>query len=111
MKISAIEKESAIYRRRWWILLVIALSVLVVVLDSTIVNIALPTLQTELGATFAELQWIVNVYIMVFAALMLTTGALGDRIGRKKILQAGILLFGTASLFASMATSAGGLIL
>jgi EmrB/QacA subfamily drug resistance transporter len=99
------------YRMRWWTLLVIAISVLVVVLDSTIVNIALPTLQRELGSSFSDLQWMINVYIMIFAALMLTTGALGDRIGRKKMLQAGIIFFGVSSLFASMADTSGGLIL
>ncbi|UCE97353.1 MAG: MFS transporter [Dehalococcoidia bacterium] len=99
------------YKMRWWTLVVIAISVLVVVLDSTIVNIALPTLQRELGATFADLQWMINIYIMIFAALMLSTGALGDRIGRKKMLQAGIILFGISSLFASMANTSGGLIL
>lgn len=111
MEMSEQAVDSAVYKRRWWILLVIALSVLVVVLDSTIVNIALPTLQTELGATFSDLQWIVNIYIMIFAALMLTTGAMGDRVGRKKVLQIGILLFGVSSLFASMVETAGGLIL
>jgi EmrB/QacA subfamily drug resistance transporter len=111
MAVSEQLANSIAYKRRWWTLLVIALSVLVVVLDSTIVNIALPTLQRELGATFSDLQWMINIYIMIFAALMLTTGALGDRIGRKKMLQAGILAFGISSLFASMADTAGELIL
>jgi len=111
MAVSEQLANSMAYKRRWWTLLVIALSVLVVVLDSTIVNVALPTLQRELGATFSDLQWMINIYIMIFAALMLTTGALGDKIGRKKMLQAGILAFGVSSLFASMADTAGELIL
>ena len=69
------------YRQRWWTLLVIAVSVLIVVLDSTIVNIALPTLQREMNTTLSELQWIISAYIMVFGSLMLTTGALGDKLG------------------------------
>jgi len=103
--------QSKEYRMRWWTLLVIAISVLVVVLDSTIVNIALPTLQRELGATFSDLQWMINIYIMIFAALMLTTGSLGDRVGRKKMLQLGILIFGVSSFFASLADTPSGLIL
>ena len=99
------------YQRRWWTLLVIAISVLIVVLDSTIVNIALPTLQREMNTTISELQWIINAYIMVFGSLMLTTGALGDRWGRKRILQGGIIIFAGASAVAAFASSGGFLIL
>ena len=98
------------YRMRWWTLVVIAISVVIVVLDSTIVNIALPTLQSEMNTTLSELQWIINAYIMVFAALMLTTGALGDRWGRARMLQAGIVVFAGASLAAAFASSGGQLI-
>lgn len=94
------------YSMRWWTLIVIAVSVLIVVIDASIVNIALPTLQRELNATGTELQWIINAYIMVFASLMLTTGTLGDRLGRKRILQVGILLFAAASLAAAFSASA-----
>jgi len=91
------------YRQRWWTLAVISLSVLVIVIDATIVNVALPTLQRELNTTGTELQWILNAYILVFGSLMLTTGALGDRLGRKHMLQAGIILFGGASVGAAYA--------
>ena len=97
--------QSQIYKRRWWTLVTIAISVLVVGLDALIVNIALPTLQRDLNATISDLQWIVSVYTMVFAGLMLTTGALGDRFGRARILQAGIVLFAGASLGASFSHS------
>jgi len=90
---------------RWWTLLVIAVSVLIVVIDSTIVNIALPTLQRELGTTQAELQWIISAYIMTLAALMLTMGSLGDRIGRARMLQLGIVVFACASVGAAFASS------
>ncbi|MFC1994222.1 MFS transporter [Chloroflexota bacterium] len=96
---------------RWWTLVVIAISVLIVVLDSTIVNIALPTLQREINTTMSELQWIISAYIMSFAALLLTMGALGDRIGRAKMLQSGIIVFAGASLGATFANSGGQLIL
>lgn len=104
-------KTSREYRMRWWTLVVIAISVLIVVLDSTIVNIALPTLQREMNTTISELQWIINAYILVFGSLMLTTGALGDRWGRARILQAGIIIFAGASLAAAFASNGGLLIL
>jgi EmrB/QacA subfamily drug resistance transporter len=103
-------KQTKEYRRRWWTLLAIAVSVLIIVLDTTIVNIALPTLQRELDATMSQLQWISNAYILAFGALMLTMGALGDRIGRKRMLQLGIILFALGSLVASFSHSAGQLI-
>src|SRR5512136_1656484 len=95
--------QSSVYRRRWWTLVTIAVSVLVVILDASIVNIALPTLQRELNATMSDLQWIVTAYTMVFAGLMLTTGSLGDRLGRARMLQAGIVVFAAGSLLASLA--------
>jgi EmrB/QacA subfamily drug resistance transporter len=82
-----------------------------VVLDSTIVNIALPTLQRELNTTMSQLQWIINAYILTFGALMLTMGALGDRIGRAKMLQLGIFLFAGASLAASFTGTGSQLII
>lgn len=102
---------SRAYRMRWWTLVVIAVSVLIVVIDSSIVNIALPTLQRELGTTMSELQWIVSAYIMAFAAMMLTMGALGDRLGRARMLHAGIVIFGGASLAAAFASTGGQLII
>ena len=98
------------YRLRWWTLVVIAMSVLIIVIDSSIVNIALPTLQRELNTTMSELQWIVNAYIMAFAAPMLLTGALGDRWGRARMLQAGVAVFGGASLAAAFASTGSQLI-
>lgn len=102
--------ESTEYRRRWWTLIVIAISVIIIVLDTTIINIALPTLQRELGTTMSQLQWISNAYILAFGALMLTMGALGDRMGRAKILQLGIILFALGSLAASFVNTGSQLI-
>ena len=70
------------YERRWWVLGVLCLSLLVIGLDNTILNVALPTLARDLGATNSQLQWMVDAYILVFAGLLLTTGSLGDRFGR-----------------------------
>ncbi len=108
---NTVAKDTKEYRRRWLTLVVIALSVLIIVIDATIINVALPTLQRELNTTGSELQWIINAYIMVFGAFMLTTGALGDRLGRKYLLQAGIVIFGGASLGAAYADSGTQLII
>jgi EmrB/QacA subfamily drug resistance transporter len=95
---------------RWWTLSVLALSLVVIGLDNTILNVAIPTLQREFGASATELQWMVDAYILVFAGLLLTMGALGDRFGRKRALQAGLIVFTTASFGAAYSQSAGQLI-
>ena len=92
--------------RRWWILLVLSASLLVIGLDNTILNVALPTLQAEFGASASKLQWMVDSYLLVFAGLLLVFGTLGDRFGRKLALQAGVSIFGLASLGALVAESA-----
>ncbi|MFI7387784.1 MFS transporter [Streptomyces sp. NPDC049813] len=93
--------------RRWLILGVICLSQLVVILDNTILNVAVPTLTDDLGATTAEIQWIINAYVLVQAGLLLTAGAAADRYGRKRLLLTGLALFGAGSLAAGLAQSAG----
>ena len=75
-----------IYRRRWATLGVLCLSLVVIGMDNTILNVALPTLVRDLGATASQLQWMVDSYVLVFAGLLLTMGALGDRFGRKRAL-------------------------
>jgi DHA2 family multidrug resistance protein-like MFS transporter len=97
-------------RRKWWALGALALSVLVVGLDLTVLNLALPTLATALHASTAQLQWIVDAYSLVLAALLLPGGLLGDRFGRKKLLLGALTVFGIASLACAYATSAGTLI-
>ncbi|WP_067182646.1 DHA2 family efflux MFS transporter permease subunit [Microtetraspora niveoalba] len=95
---------------RWWALGALVLSVLVLGLDATILNVALPTLATELRATTGELQWIIDAYMVPFAALMLPAGALGDRFGRKRVLLVGLAAFGVASVLATSAEGTGALI-
>ncbi len=99
-----------IYRRRWATLGVLSLSLVIIGLDNTILNVALPTLVRELGATASQLQWMVDAYILVFAGLLLTMGALGDRFGRKLALSIGLILFGLSSIAAAFADSANSLI-
>jgi EmrB/QacA subfamily drug resistance transporter len=86
------------YARRWKTLGVLALSLLIIGLDNTILNVALPSLQKEFDASSSTLQWIVDSYLLVFAGLLLTMGTLGDRFGRKLALQSGLVIFGGASL-------------
>jgi len=90
--------DPKVYARRWKTLAVLSLSLLIIGLDNTILNVALPSLQEHFGASASTLQWIVDSYMLVFACLLLTAGTLGDRFGRKRALQAGLLLFGGASL-------------
>lgn len=92
--------------RRWAILSVLVVSLLVVVLDNTILNIALPSIQRDLDASQGELVWAVDSYILVFAALLFTWGVLGDRYGRKRVLVVGLLIFGAASAMSAFAVSA-----
>src|SRR4051812_36812858 len=90
--------DSKVYARRWKTLAVLSLSLVIIGLDNTILNVALPSLQSQLHADGSALQWIVDSYLLVFAGLLLTFGAFGDRFGRKRALQAGVLIFGSASL-------------
>src|SRR5512139_1727707 len=98
------------YVRRWWILIVLCLSLVVITLDNTILNVALPTLVRDLDATNSQLQWIVDAYTLVFAGLLLTAGSLGDRYGRRPALQFGFAVFGVGSILAALAGSADQLI-
>ena len=91
--------------RRWAILAVLMVSLLIVVLDNTVLNIALPTIQEDLEATQSQLVWAVDSYIVVFAALLYTWGVLGDRFGRKRIIIIGLIVFGLASAISAFATT------
>ena len=92
------------------VLVALLVASFVINLDTTLVNVALPTLTRELGATTAQLQWVVDAYNLVFAALLLTSGSLSDRFGRKGMLMAGLLVFGLASFAGGYATSPAELI-
>jgi EmrB/QacA subfamily drug resistance transporter len=97
-------------RRRWLTLAVVCVSLMVIGLDNTILNVAIPTLGRQLHATTSSLQWIVDIYTLVFAGLLLTAGSLGDRFGRYKTLTIGLIIFGTGSLASALAGSTGALI-
>ena len=96
--------------RRWIALAVLCLSLLLAVVDNTIVNVALPTLNRDLGAGTTQLQWIVDAYTLVFSALLLTMGHFGDRYGRRRILQLGLIVFAVTSALAALSATSGQLI-
>ncbi|OXY93225.1 MFS transporter [Streptomyces diastatochromogenes] len=96
--------------RRWLILGVICLAQLTVLLDNTVLNVAIPSLTRELHATTSDIQWMINAYSLVQSGLLLTAGSAADRYGRKKMLIAGLALFGIGSLAAGLAHSTGQLI-
>lgn len=102
--------DPVVYRRRWSILAVLCLSLLIVFIGNSSLNVAIPTLSRELGATESQLQWVIAAYSLVFAGLLFTTGAFGDRFGRKGALQIGLLVFLGACIGASLATSMNQLI-
>ena len=96
--------DPRVHSRRWAILGVLSLSLVIIGLDNTVLNVALPTLQRTFGATASELQWMVDAYVLVFAGLLLTMGALGDRFGRARALQIGLVVFAAASVAATFST-------
>ena len=98
-------------RSRWWALIVISLTQLVVVLDGTIVNIALPRAQAALGLTDGQRQWVVTAYALAFGALLLIGGRIADYVGRKRIFLVGMIGFGAASLYGGLAQQGWELIL
>jgi EmrB/QacA subfamily drug resistance transporter len=102
--------DEQVYAKRWWTLGVLCVSLLVVGLDNTILNVAIPRLQTELHATQGQIEWIIDSYVLVFAGLLLTMGALGDKFGRRRALTVGLLIFGAGSVLSAFSGSANVLI-
>ncbi len=89
---------------KWWTLLAVCLAIFMLLLDITIVNVALPEIRRDLGSSFTDLQWVVDAYALALAALLLATGSLGD-LGRRRIVVLGILLFMLASLLCGLAST------
>ena len=101
---TAAETQAA-YDRRWWTLGVLCLSLLIVFVGNASLNVTLPTLSRVLHATTSQLQWVVAIYSLVFAGLLFSTGALGDRFGRKGALQLGLLVFLIGAGLATLSTA------
>ena len=96
--------------RRWWALIAVAMSMLVVGLDLTVLNLALPTIANDLHASSSDLQWFNDAYSLVLAAVVLPAGLLGDRLGRKKVLMTSLAVFGASSAACAYAAGSGELI-
>jgi EmrB/QacA subfamily drug resistance transporter len=102
---SVMADAERVHARRWVTLGVLCLSLLIIVMDNTILNVAIPSLIRDLDASNSEIQWIIDAYTIVFAGLLLTTGSISDRFGRKGALQAGIVLFAIGSAAAALSTT------
>jgi EmrB/QacA subfamily drug resistance transporter len=96
--------------RRWWVLAVMSVGTMIVFLDDTIVNTALPRMSLDLRAGTAGLQWVVDAYVLALAGLLLLCGSLGDRFGRKRVMTVGLLVFASASAGAALSNTLGSLI-
>ncbi|MGH9181570.1 MAG: MFS transporter, partial [Acidimicrobiales bacterium] len=101
-----LHEDPAIFGRRWFLLGIMCLSLVMVVMSVSGLNVALPSMQRELKASASELQWIIDSYALVFAALLLPAGALGDRFGRKRALLLGLMIFAVGSVMAGVANDA-----
>jgi EmrB/QacA subfamily drug resistance transporter len=100
----------AVENRRWWTLGALAFALFMIMLDNTVVNVALPSIQRDLGIGLSELEWTVNAYALTFAVLMLTGGKLADFVGRRRVFLIGLAIFTLSSLACGLATSGGMLI-
>ena len=100
-----LHERPEIHDRRWFLLGIMCLSLVMVVMAVSGLNVAIPSIQKSLGATATDLQWIIDSYAIIFAGLLLSAGALGDRFGRKRALQGGLLLFGAGSLIGTLVDS------
>ena len=88
--------------RKWWTLLAVSVATFMLLLDITVVNVALPSIRESLGANFTDLQWVVDAYALTLAALVLTAGSLADRIGRRRLFAIGLGIFSFASLLCAI---------
>src|SRR2546426_3588591 len=96
--------------RKWWTLVAVAIGLFMIMLDNTVVNVALPSIQQDLGIGISELEWVVNAYALTFGVLLLTGGKLAALLGRRAIFIAGLVVFTGASLGCGLAGGAGSLI-
>ncbi|MBF4993996.1 DHA2 family efflux MFS transporter permease subunit [Arthrobacter gandavensis] len=104
-------RPSRYIRYRWWGLLAISLGVAMIIMDATIVSVSVPSIVGDLGISSTEIQWVQEIYTLLFAALLLTWGRIADRVGRRRIMLIGVALFMAASVLCAVAESGGVLIL
>src|SRR5437870_8519754 len=96
--------------RKWWTLVAVAIGLFMIMLDNTVVNVALPSIRKDLGISISELEWVVNAYALTFGVLLLTGGKLADMLGRRRMFVAGLVIFTGASLWCGLAAGASSLI-
>src|SRR5246500_4930726 len=89
--------------RKWWTLIAVSVAIFMLLLDITVVNVALPDIQRSLHSSFSDLQWVVNAYSLTLAAFLLTAGSLADRFGRRRIFTTGLVVFTVASAACGLA--------
>src|SRR5713226_6101746 len=106
MRMLELKEPGQMGQARWWALGALAFCLLVIGLDMTVLNVALPTLARDMKATESQLQWMVDAYTLVYASLVLLGGSLGDRFGRKRMLQLGLVIFGAGSLWSAFSGNA-----
>jgi EmrB/QacA subfamily drug resistance transporter len=100
---TGITKEARGLATRWWTLIAVTVATFMLLLDITVVNTALPSIEEDLGASFTDLQWVIDAYALALAALVLTAGSLADRLGRRRVFAAGLAIFSVASLLCGLA--------
>src|SRR5215467_9536225 len=105
-----LHEDPLIHSRRWFLLAMMCLSLVLVVMSVSGLVTAIPTMQESLNASASQIQWILDAYGIVFAGLLLTAGAIGDRFGRKRALLSGLVVFGLGSIVAGLASTAGNVI-
>src|SRR5215208_2868309 len=88
--------------RKWWTLMAVSVATIMLLLDITVVNTALPQIQRDLEASFTDLQWVVDAYALTLAAVVLTAGSLADRFGRRRVFAIGVGVFSVASLLCGL---------
>src|SRR5271154_704065 len=91
--------------RKWWTLIAVCTAIFMLLLDITVVNVALPDIQKSLHSTFSDLQWVVDAYSLTLAAFLLTAGVVGDMFGRREVFAVGLVVFSVSSLVCGLATT------
>ena len=88
--------------RKWWTLITVSVATFMLLLDITVVNVALPSIRADLGGSFSDLQWVVDAYTLTLAAMVLTAGSLADRLGRRRVFSVGLAASASSRVWAKL---------